>query len=168
MAARVHEIYSAQSSNKNHRSALTQPNIIDSFLKKECSLGATCGPFQVNPLRLSLVLSSLQIASSRQENHALSSTLVTCLSCPSTVAYQKTPTSTSHYLQAIICDKGPGCHLFKKDLSCAYRRLRVDPHNYNYLGYHHNGLLYFDIAPPFSLRFIVFSLRGMLSCRQLC
>lgn len=32
-----------------------------------------------------------------QENHVLSLTLVTCLSYQSTVAYQKTPTSTSHF-----------------------------------------------------------------------
>ena len=57
MAYRVHEIYSAPVSNK--------PNIIDSFLKKECSLGATCSLFAINPLQLPLVLSSLQIPSSQ-------------------------------------------------------------------------------------------------------
>ena len=55
-------------------------------------------------------------------------------------------------LQTIIREKGPGCHLFNKDLSHAYRQLRVDPRDYSYLGFHHNGLLYFDIAPPFGLR----------------
>ena len=30
-------------------------------------------------------------------------------------------------LQIIISEKGPGCHLFKKDLSHAYRKLHVDP-----------------------------------------
>ncbi|KAL9972505.1 hypothetical protein ACROYT_G018824 [Oculina patagonica] len=55
-------------------------------------------------------------------------------------------------LQALIHDKGPGCHLFKRDLSRAYRQLRVDPRDYNYLGFRHNGFLYFDIAPPFGLR----------------
>ena len=34
-----------QSSSKNHGSALARPDIIDAFLAKECSLGATCGPF---------------------------------------------------------------------------------------------------------------------------
>ena len=42
--------------------------------------------------------------------------------------------------------------LFKKDLSRVYRQLRVDPRDYSYLGFRHNGLLYFDIALPFGLR----------------
>ena len=48
--------------------------------------------------------------------------------------------------------KGRLCHLFKVDLSRAYRQLRVDPHDYHLLGYRHHGFLYFDIAPPFGLR----------------
>ena len=54
-----------QSSSKNHGSALAQPDMIEAFLQKECSLGATCGPFAVNPLQPPLVLSLLQIASNR-------------------------------------------------------------------------------------------------------
>ena len=42
--------------------------------------------------------------------------------------------------------------MFKKDPSRAYRQLHIDPHNYHLLGYQHRDNLYFDIAPPFSLR----------------
>ena len=150
-----------QSSSKNHGSALAQPVIIDSFLKKECSLGATCGPFEVNPLQLPLVVSPLQIASSRSGKPRV----VVDLSFPPFLSvnsgipkdtYLDAPFSLrlpgTDALQAIIRDKGPGCHLFKRDLSRAYRQLRVDPRDYNYLGFRHNGFLYFDIAPPFGLR----------------
>lgn len=51
----------------------------------------------------------------------------------------------------IIRQKRQHCHLFKKDLSRAYRQLHIDPHNYHLLGYQHRDNLYFDIAPPFSL-----------------
>lgn len=55
-------------------------------------------------------------------------------------------------LLALICTKGPGCHIFKKDFSQAYRQLRIDPRDYHYLGFHHDNHLYFDVAPPFGLR----------------
>lgn len=56
-------------------------------------------------------------------------------------------------LLEIVLLKGRHCHLFKMDLSRAYRQLRIDPRDYHLLGYRHNGfLLYFDIAPPFGLR----------------
>ena len=118
----------SQSSNKNHGSALAQPDITDSFLKKECSPGATCGPFEVNPLQLPLVLSPLQIASSRSGKPRV----VVDLSYPPFLSvnngipkdtYLNEPFSLclpgTDALQAIIRDKGSGCHLFKKDLSRA-------------------------------------------------
>ena len=150
-----------QSSPKNHGSARAQPTIIDAFLEKECSLGATCGPFTANPLSVPLITSPLQIARSRSGKPRV----VLDLSYPHNFSvnhgipkdtYLHEPFSLrlpgTDALQAIIRDKGPGCHLFKKDLSRAYRQLRVDPRDYHYLGFKHNGQLYFDIAPPFGLR----------------
>ena len=150
-----------QSSHKNHGSALAQPAVIDAFLEKECSLGATCGPFSANPLLPPLITSPLQIASSRSGKPRV----VLDLSYPPDFSvncgipkdtYLNEPFSLrlpgTDALQTIIRDKGPGCHLFKMDLSRAYRQLRVDPRDYSYLGFRHKGLLYFDIAPPFGLR----------------
>ena len=47
------------STYRNHES---QPDIIKSYLDKECALDATCGPFTVNPLNRNLTVSPLQIA----------------------------------------------------------------------------------------------------------
>ena len=47
------------SAYRNHES---QPDIIKSYLDKECALDATCGPFTVNPLNRNLTVSPLQIA----------------------------------------------------------------------------------------------------------
>ena len=55
-------------------------------------------------------------------------------------------------LNHIIRLKGTGCHLIKKDLSGAYRQLRIDPRDLHLLGYRHQRYLYFDLAPPFGLR----------------
>ena len=149
-----------QSSSKNHGSALARPDIIDAFLAKECSLGATCGPFSANPLATPLITSPLQIATSRSGKPRV----VLDLSFPAGSSinsgipkdtYLNEPFSLrlpgTDALQALIRIKGRGCHLFKKDLSRAYRQLRVDPRDYSYLGFTHNGRLYFDIAPPFGL-----------------
>lgn len=48
---------------RNHGSALAQPDVIKSYLDTECALGATCGPFTVNPMNRNLTVSPLQIAS---------------------------------------------------------------------------------------------------------
>ena len=149
-----------QSSSKNHGSALAHPGIIDAFLAKECSLGGTCGPFSANPLATPLMTTPLQIATSKfgkprvvfdlsfPEGSSVNSGIPkdTYLNKPYSLPLPGTDT-----LQALIRTKGHGCHLFKKDLSRTYRQLRVDPCDYSYLGFTHNGLLYFDIAPPFSL-----------------
>lgn len=57
-----------QSSHKNHGSALTRPGVINAFLAKECSLGATYSPFSENPLVPPFTTSPFQIANSRSSN----------------------------------------------------------------------------------------------------
>lgn len=134
---------------------------MDEFLQKECSLEATCGPFSANPLLAPLTTSPIQIARSRSGKPRV----VLDLSYPPGKSvnhgipkdtYLNEPFNLRlpgiDALQDIIRRKGPGCHLFKKDLSRAYRQLRIDPRDYNYLGFQHAGELYFDIAPPFGLR----------------
>ena len=55
-------------------------------------------------------------------------------------------------LTGIILCKRRGCHLFKKDLSCAYRQPCINPHDVHLLGFRHNNHLYIDIALPLGLR----------------
>ena len=149
------------STQQNHGSATSNPQVIDLFLATECLLGATCGPFTVNPLAVDLVTSPLQIAYSRSGKPRV----VVDLSFPhGTSVNSGIPNDTYlgepftlrlpgvDALINIISQKGAGCHLFKKDLSRAYRQLRIDPRDFHLLGYRYNGSLYFDVAPPFGLR----------------
>ena len=46
-------------------------------------------------------------------------------------------------LVAIILQKGPECLLFKKDLSRAYRPLRIDPQDFYLLGVRHHDFSLF-------------------------
>ena len=89
-----------QSSSKNHGSALACPDIIDAFLAKECSLGATCGPFSANPLATPLITSPLQIATSRFGKPRVVLDLSFPQVVPLTVASQRTRILTSLSLSA--------------------------------------------------------------------
>ena len=116
--------------------------------------------FFSNPLSVDIVTSPLQIAHSRSGKPRV----VVDLSFPHgdsvndgipTDSYLGMPFTLRQAgvdaLVSIIRQKGQGCHLFKKDLSRAYRQLRIDPRDFHLLGYRHNGSLYFDVAPPFGL-----------------
>ena len=48
--------------------------------------------------------------------------------------------------------EGRGCHVFKKDLSCAYHQIPVEPGDYHLLGFQVDGNFYFHSAFPFGLR----------------
>lgn len=148
------------SSTKNHGSALSRSDVIDTYLARECELGATCGPFSSNPLSIALTTSPLQIAYSRSGKPRV----VVDLSFPHGYSVNTgIPASTYlgdpfklrlpgvDALLDIIRLKGQHCHLFKLDLSRAYRQLRVDTRDYHLLGFRHHDSFYFDIAPPFGL-----------------
>ena len=47
--------------------------------------------------------------------------------------------------------KGVGCLVFKKDLTQAYQKIPVDPHDYPLLGFMVNGQFYFHTVMPFGL-----------------
>ena len=52
----------------------------------------------------------------------------------------------------MILELGPGCHLFKIDLSRAYRLLRSNPKDWALLSIQWDGKAYVDAAIPFGLR----------------
>ena len=58
---------------------------------------------------------------------------------------------TPRQLADRIVTLGPGCHLFKIDLSRAYRQLRSDPRDRLFLGISWSGGQYVDAAIPFGL-----------------
>ena len=148
---------------ENHGSASAEPDIIKSYLDKECDLGATCSPFAASPLCMDLTISPLQITHSCLGK----SCVVVDLSFPSGLSVNEGIPKDSYLdeplalqlpgtdaLVAFILQKGPGCLLFKKDLS-AYHQLRINPRDFHLLGIQHHDFMYFDVAPPFGLRSVV-------------
>ena len=47
---------------------------------------------------------------------------------------------------------GPSAHIFKVDISCDFRHIRIDPGDINLLGLQHRGKLYLDLSLPFGFR----------------
>ena len=149
------------STHANHGSAVAATDVVQAYLDKEWNLGSLCGPFNTSRLIKDLVIFPTQIVYSRSEKPWV----VVDLSFPiGSSVNDGIPKDT--YLGEpctlrlpgidafvdIIRQLGAGCWLFKKESSCTYRQLRIDPGDYHLLGLQHHNNLYFDIAPPFGLR----------------
>ena len=151
------------STHNNHGSAVAAPEVIQAYLDKEQNLGSLCRPFNANPLTKDLIIFSMQIVYSRSGK---SRAVVDLSFPPGSSVNDGIPKDT--YLDELLTLRlpgvdafvdiipalGAGCWLFKKDLSRAYRQLRIDPRDYHLLGLLHHNNLYFDIAPPFCLRIV--------------
>ena len=59
---------------------------------------------------------------------------------------------TIDYMSSRVRELGPGCYLYKLDLSRGYRQLRLDPLDWPIMSIRHSGNIYMDLCPPFGLR----------------
>jgi len=138
-------LYLPVSSRRNHNSANTYSAAVDQYVNKEVTLGATQGPFRLPPFGNDFVASPLQTVPKGDEGDRR---VVVDLSFPpgSSVndgipakQYLGHPlhfTLPSHEaFESLIRRKGPGCQLYKRDLSRAYRQIPVDPYDYHMLGF---------------------------------
>ena len=146
----------------NHPSAFNHPDDVRQFIAKEVQLQATAGPFSVNPFSFNFMTSPLLTVPKKDST---SRRIVMDLSFPlGTSINDGIPKDTflddpfklhlpgiDSFL-ALIQKFGKGCLLFKKDLCRAYRQLPVDTHDYHYLGFSFDNLLFFDTVFPFGLR----------------
>ena len=154
--------YSAQqiptSTLKNHASALRFPVDIDNFIQKELSKEALLGPFSNLPFYKWTQLSPLM---TRDKPDGSGKRVIIDLSFPvgSSVNDGIPKSAEAHYtlptpldLADLMLREGRGCHMWKSDLSRAYRQLRVDPLDYPLLGIQHEGSIFVDICPSFGCR----------------
>ena len=148
--------------NRNHHSAIKHASAIRTFISNEVNLQATAGPFPNNPLDCQLMISPLLTVPKKD---SITRLVVMDLSYPPNCSVNDgIPTDsflgepfTLHLpgvdaLVQIIQKFGPGCLLFKTDLSRAYRQLPVDPRDYHHLGYCFDKLIFFDTVFAFGLR----------------
>ena len=143
---------------KNHASALRFPATIDKFIQKELSKDALLGPFKGNLFDKWTQISPLM---TRDKLDGSGKRVIIDLSFPVGASVNDgifKPKETQYSLPTpldladLMLREGRGCHMWKSDLSRAYRQLRVDPLDYPLLAIKHNGLIFVDICPSFGCR----------------
>ena len=151
---------------KNHAGARQFQGHVDKYIVKEVALGATLGPFNVSPFTHSFVTSPLNTVpkSDGQDRRVIMDLSYPPEGSVNAAIPKKTYLGEDITLQYPSVDNlanfmrvaGPGCSMFKRDLSRAYRQLPVDPGDWHLLGFHWRDQLYFDKVLPFGLRSAAF------------
>ena len=140
-------------STKNHSSSYSYYSFIDKFIKTElCKTGLT-GPFKVSPwenIMISPLMTSPKKPSSRRAVFDASFGLYSLNKNTPEKAYHESEYEFTFPriddLAEIIAKLGEGCFLFKRDLSRYFLQLKVDPFEYNRLGFVWRGSLFFFVS----------------------
>ena len=146
--------------NKNHTSALAFPQDIDAYLKEEISHGAIFGPFKQPPFN-DFHTSPFM---TRPKPGAPHRRVIIDLSFPHGQAVNSNISKTQYLgtefvltLPSIdiitnkVKNNGRGSLLYKIDISCAFRHVRIDPRDYFLLGLKHQDY-YLDTCLPIGYR----------------
>jgi len=146
----------------NHPSAQANMDYLANYISMELSFDSICGPFTCNPFDVDCVISPLLCVSKRDSDKLR---VVHDLSFPDNMSVNSGIPKDTYLdmpytlrlpgvdrLVSFINKFGQGCHVFKKDLSRAYRQIPVDPKDYHLLGFQVAGQFYFHTRFPFGLR----------------
>ena len=149
-----------QSVHENHSSATEYTKDVQAYLSEEKQFGAILGPFQEAPIE-NLHVSPFLTRDKPGGSHRR---VIVDLSFPhgysvnagvQSDTYLGTPflltLPTIDNITNKVKQLGKGCHLYKIDLSRAFRHVKLDPKDYNLLGLRLNGL-YIDSCLPFGFR----------------
>jgi len=139
--------------SRNLRSAVANPDILLSKIKKEVNEGRVAGPFSEPPFE-NLIVSPLGLVPKKQKGEFR---MIHHLSYPeggsindfidpklSSVQYTSFDAAIT-FIQKL----GRNCKLFKMDLKNAFRNLPIHPSDFHLLGFSFNGKFYFDKALVF-------------------
>ena len=149
-----------RSVNNNHSSASKYTTDVQAYLNEEKEFGAMLGPFNEAPIE-NIHVSPLLTRDKPGGTHRR---VIVDLSFPhgysvnagvQSDTYLNTPflltLPTIDNITNKVKQLGKGCHLYKIDLSRAFRHVKLDPKDYNLLGLSLNGL-YIDSCLPFGFR----------------
>ena len=144
----------------NHKSALDHSSHVQAYLQEEIAMGAIEGPFEESPF------SSCHVSPfmSRPKPSSESRRVIVDLSWPKGESVNDgvdkhgymgvdfAPTfPTIDHLTSELTKLGPGSHIYKIDVSRAFRHLKIDPLDFDLLGLYWNGL-YVNTCLPFGSR----------------
>ena len=154
---------------KNHKGVTDFPEQVDAFLKRELAAGSVMGPFTTSPFEVETTVSPLNTVPKKD---SVELRVIVDLSFPkhspdrsinggiTEDVYLGDPIQLRYpcvdNLVNLVREKGPGCFLFKCDLSRAYRRLPDDPGDLHYLGYKWEGSLFIDLTLTMGLRSVAY------------
>ena len=145
---------------ENHKSALEFPEDVGKYIKEEKSFGAILGPFKEPPMQ-NLHFSPFM---TRHKPNSDTRRVIVDLSWPRGESVNAGVEKDAYLgadfkltfpsiddLTKELTKIGKGAHIFKVDISQAFRHLNVDPRDYDLLGLHWDGT-YIDTRIPFGSR----------------
>ena len=147
--------------DKNHKSAVEYPKDVEAYLLEEVHHGAIMGPYSVHPI----AHSHFSPFMTREKSNAAHRRVIIDLSWPKAASVNLGVDKNSYLATDFILNLptvdhitkelrniGRGAHLFKVDVSRAFRHVKLDPSDYDLLGLKWNDLTYFDTCLPFGSR----------------
>ena len=148
---------------ENHKSAVLFPEDVNKYIEEERKFGAIIGPFQEQPIE-NLHYSPFM---TRHKSNSENRRVILDLSWPRGESVNagvdkngymgsefKLTFPTIDDLTQELVKIGKGAHIFKVDVSRAFRHLNVDPRDYNLLGVNW-GVTFIDTRIPFKFRSIL-------------
>ena len=145
---------------KNHSSAIEFQADIQAYLDEEINHGAIMGPYDANPIPNCHVSPFM----TRKKPNAPNRRVIIDLSWPKNASVNmgvdknsylgsefSLPFPTVDDITKELVKLGPGCHIYKIDVSRAFRHLKIDPGDYDLLGLHWDAV-FFDTCLPFKSR----------------
>ena len=149
-----------KSESGNHKSAVDYPTDIEAYIAEEQKYDAILGPYKQKPIEVGHSSPFMTRAKPNSDRHRV----IIDLSWP-LGASVNTGIDKNAYIDAPFAltfpsvdditnelkSLGRGAFLYKIDVSCAFRHVKVDPGDYNLLGLEWNGH-YVDTCVPFGTR----------------
>ena len=147
---------------KNHKGANEFPEQLEKYIHKELKQEAVMGPFTKIPFKDRVGISPL---STKPKKETSEQRVILDLSFPignsvndgipkdtymGFKAELKFPKTDEFAFR--IHQLGPGCYMFKVDLSRYFHQIPLDPGDYSLIGYIINGKIYFDKVLPMGMR----------------
>ena len=147
--------------NKNHSSAIDCPEDVEAYLQEEMQFGAIMGPFFIDPIPQCHKSPFL----TREKPNSVHRHVIVDLSWPKGFSvnsgvdkdlYLTTDfvlsLPTINDITSCVRASGPGSHLYKIDISRAFRHVKIDPGDLDLLGLTWRDTTYVDTCLPFGSR----------------
>ena len=146
-----------QSTLVNHASARMYPDHVDKYIQEEVDFQAMLGPLDHKPFD-----NHISPFMTREKSDSNSRRTIMDLIFPKGLSVNDGVLNNTylgtefqmHYpsvdsIVQTLNEIGPSAHIFKVDISRAFRHIRIDPGDIDLLGLQHRGRLYLDLSLPF-------------------